>query len=646
MTSRATWFPVLSVLILGALAGCGSSIGGYSMEGRENWPAVGTDKGSTRYSPLAQIDRSNVNRLEILWRRPAVDASLTARNPDLGIGRYFNSQPLLVNGVLYAPNGVGLVEAFDPGTGRTIWVQQPFSPEELPGRTSRGIDYWSDGDDRRLLSIRGEHLYALDLRTGEPVRSFGQNGRVNLRLAGARMFNSGEGPIVVGDVVVVGGTADGAGDGGTDWKGSVPEDVRGFDVRTGRLLWTFHVVPRDGEFGADTWDAEVRQQSGDLGSWCCMTADLDLGYVYVPLTAPTSAYYGGHRPGDNLFSNSLVALDARTGERKWHFQMVRHDVWEYDNVGPPVLGDITVDGRTIPAVMQANKSGYLFTLDRRTGEPVWPIEERPVPQSSVPSERTAPTQPVPSRPAPLDRQGASMDDLIDFTPELRRKAAELARRFVLGQVFTPPSAVDDGPDGKLGTYTIPGPWGSANWNTGAFDPETQMYYGTTGTWTAVIGLAPAGPEAQMRYEWVSGTTSTLDGLPIVKPPWGRVTAIDMSRGEHVWMAANSDGPQDHPLLAGLDVGPLGVVNRPVPLVTRTLLFLGEGSDAIMGTAPIMWGRNFRAYDKMTGEVVAQLELPAGTTGAPMTYLHRGRQYIVVPVASREHPAEWVALGLP
>ncbi|HUE96896.1 MAG TPA: hypothetical protein VMN39_09560, partial [Longimicrobiaceae bacterium] len=231
------------------------------------------------------------------------------------------------------------------------------------------------------------------------------------------------------------------------------------------------------------------------------------------------------------------------------------------------------------------------------------------------------------------------------TPELRARAREMTERLVLGPLFTPPALIDDGPNGKLGTFTIPGPWGSANWNTGAFDPETQMYYATSGTWSAILGLARADPEAQMRYQWQSGTPSTLDGLPLVKPPWGRVTAIDMSRGEHVWMAANSDGPQDHPLLDGLDVGPLGVINRPVPLVPRTLLFLGEGSDAIMGTAPIMWGKKFRAYDKLTGEVVSEIELPAGTTGTPMTYLHRGKQYIVVAIGSGEHPAEWVALGL-
>jgi len=367
----------------------------------------------------------------------------------------------------------------------------------------------------------------------------------------------------------------------------------------------------------------------------------------VPLSAPTAAYYGGHRPGANLFSNSLVALDAATGERRWHFQMVHHDLWEYDTVGPPVLGEIVVDGRAISAVMQPSKTGFLYTFDRITGEPVWPIEERPVPASTVPGEQSSPTQPFPTKPPPFGAQGATEDDLIDFTPELRARALEAVKPFRLGPIFTPPSMPTPGPDGKRGTLGRPGIWGAGNWHTGAFDPETGFYYAVSLQLPDIYTITPATTEgATMDYAGFADLDSavpTLDGLPIFKPPYGRITAIDMNRGQHVWMAPNGDGPRDHPLLAGLDVGPLGVANRAAPLVTKTLLFIGEGSDAVIGTSAS--GRHFRAYDKATGDVVWTTELDAGTTGAPMSYMHEGTQYIVVAIGGNGHEAEWVALAV-
>jgi len=430
------------------------------------------------------------------------------------------------------------------------------------------------------------------------------------------------------------------------WRGSAPEDLRGYDVRTGRLLWTFHVVPRDGELGVDTWGDDSWRYSGDLGSWCCLSADLERALVFVPFTAPTAAYYGGHRPGDNLFSNSLVAVDARTGERIWHFQMVHHDLWEYDTVGPPTLGTITVDGRRIDAVMQPSKTGFLYVLDRTTGDPVWPIEERPVPASDVPGERASPTQPFPTRPAPFARQGITVDDLIDFTPELRARAVAIADSFVIGSIFTPPSVVSDPSGGKGGTLMVPGSWGAGNWNTGAFDPETQRYFAFAHEIPRVYRLERAtGPEAEMEYWSPNRDAPYIDGIPIVKPPWGRLTAIDMSTGEHVWSVANGDALRDHPLLRDLDLPPLGIASRPAALVTRTLLFLGDGGDVFGGVQANMWGTGFRAYDKETGDVLWEMELPAGVTGGPMTYLHGGRQYIVVPIGGREVPPEWVALAL-
>ena len=621
------------------------------------WTYYGGQNSFNRYSPLAQIDADNVASLEIAWQRPGIDPQLQEEFPELAFNNYLRGTPILVDGTLYAPNAVGLVEAFDPGTGKTRWVQRAASLEDARGRSFRGVAYWNgDGAEDlsadnghaggRIISVRGSWLHALDAAIGKPVASFGDGGSVNLVPEGRDRFNWSSGPIVVGDVIVIAGTVDGAGDSGTEWRDSAPEDVRGFDARTGELVWTFHVIPREGEFGADTWGDGSRELSGDVGSWCCLSADDDPGIVYVPLGAPTSAYYGGHRPGDNLFANSLVALDAATGERLWHFQMVHHDIWEYDTLGPPVLGRITVDGRAIDAVMQASKTGFLFTFDRRTGEPVWPIEEKEVPQSKVPGEATSPTQPFPSKPAPFDLQGVSEKDLIDFTPEIHKRALALADSLVLGPLFTPP--MEEGTiEGKIGTYVVPGAWGAGNWHTGAFDPETGTYYAVSLTLPNVWRLSRTDEPGEMEFGTQGGwPRAEIDGLPIVRPPWGRITAIDMNRGEHLWMAPNGDAPNDHPLLEGLDLPPLGNANRPAPLLTSTLLFIGEGSDAVIGTPDTHWGTEFRAYDKATGKVVWEMDLPSGTTGGPMTYMHEGRQYIVVAVGGSEHPAEYVALGLP
>ena len=636
------------------------------------WGSFGADAAFTRYSPLDQIDHGNVGELEIVWRRPASDPELRAAFPDLTVNAYLRSTPILVDGVLYAPNALGLLEAFDPATGETVWRQAPFAAteQEVAGSSTRGAAYWTDGTARRLLLVRGGYLYALDAATGRRVSAFGlaDQGRVDLdwehELAGE--FDWTGAPIVVGDVVVVAGITGGAGDGGVV-REAAPENVRGFDVRTGELRWTFHVVPREGELGADTWGDGSGAYSGDLGSWCCLAADEELGLVYVPLSAPTGMVYGGHRPGDNLFSDTLVAIDAATGERVWHFQMVHHDVWEYDTVGPPTLGEITVDGRRIKAVMQPSKTAFLYVFDRETGEPVWPIEERPVPQSVVPGERTSPTQPFPTKPPPFDRQGVTVDDLIDFTPQLRAAALEAVERLVLGPLFTPPWPRNADVGGKLGTLAVPGGWGAGNWHTGAFDPETGIYYAVSHTMPTVWSVAPPDVEdatlawATPRGEELRVPTPRPHGLPITKPPYGRITALDLNRGELAWMAPNGDGPRNHPRLKDLDLPPLGIPNRPAPLVTGSLLFLGEGSDAVIGTLrpdpdgdpddpeqdqSWRWGRKFRAYDKATGEVVWETELPGGTTGGPMTYLHEGRQYIVVAVGERDEFPEWVALALP
>ena len=631
------------------------------------WHYFGGDNKFNRYSPLDQINANNVDQLRIVWRKDATAAWLQDDYDGLGSTKNLRSTPLLIDGVLYAQNIFGLVEAFDPATGETIWTQEPYQQTllEAAGISSRGIAHWQRGIDQRLMTVRGSYLYALNPQTGETFPDFGREepGRVNLAYSAenANNFALTTSPLVIGNTAVIGGFLNGAGDGGNR-KEAAPENIRGFDVRTGELRWEFNVVPRPGEFGYDTWGDGSAEWSGDIGSWCCLSADNELGIVYVPLGAPTSAYYGGHRPGDNLFANSLLALDAETGERVWHFQMIHHDLWEYDNSSPPILGDITVNGRTIKAVMQANKNGFVYVFDRTNGEPVWPIIETPVPQSIVEGEATSATQPIPTKPPAFDRQGIALDDLIDFTPALRNQALELVDKFTLGPLYTPPSPWIEG--GNQGTLTLPNTWGAGNWNTGAFDPETGMYFAVSYTKTDNLGIAPTTSDsATMTHTIAQGSPNApaIQGIPLVKPPYGRVTALNMNTGELEWSVANGDGPQDHPLLRDLDLPPLGIPNRPAPLVTKSFLFVGEGSDAVIGTVPggsgaydgpatgydesWRWGTLFRAYDKSSGNTVFEIDLSAGTTGAPMTYMHEGKQYIVVAVSSRATEPEWIALGL-
>ena len=641
-------------------------VNGQNIEDGE-WGYFGGDNKFNRYSPLDQINANNVDQLTIVWRRDATAAALREDYDGFGYTKNLRSTPLLIDGVLYALNILGLVEAFDPATGETLWTQAPYQAtlSEAAGISSRGIAHWKQGIDQRLMVVRGGYLYALNPQTGEPFADFGREepGRVNLAYSAenANNFSLSTSPLVIGNTAVIGGFLNGAGDSGSR-KEAAPENIRGFDVTNGELKWEFNVVPQAGEFGYDTWEEGSAEWSGDIGSWCCMSADDELGIVYVPLSAPTSAYYGGHRPGDNLFSNSLVALDAETGERIWHFQMIHHDLWEYDNGSPPILGDITVDGRTIKAVMQANKNGFVYVFDRTNGEPVWPIVETPVPQSIVEGEATSATQPIPSKPPAFDRQGITLDDLIDFTPALRSQALELVDNFTLGPLYTPPSPWIEG--GNQGTLTLPSTWGAGNWNTGAFDPETGMYFAVSYTAADNLGIAPTSSESATMTHSLSREAPgvpNIQGIPLLKPPYGRVTALDMNTGELAWTVANGDGPRDHPLLKDLDLPPLGIPNRPAPLVTKSLLFVGEGSDAVVGTVPgaggaydgpdtgfdesWRWGTLFRAFDKSSGNTVFEIDLSAGTTGAPMTYMHEGKQYIVVAVSSQATEPEWVALGL-
>jgi len=622
----------------------------------EEWRYFGGNKAHTRYSGLDQIHAGNVASLRIAWRRPAHSEGLKQAFPQQRLNAYLRSTPIIVNGILYAQGADGLVLALDPATGRMLWEQKLLlaTKDEAAGVSTRGLDFWSGGPrgaDKRIIGIRGEYLYALDAATGEPSEGFGIRGRARLtfdhRLAGR--FASSTGPMVVGDVIVVTGNTAGAGDHGNK-KEAAPENVRGYDARSGKLLWTFNVVPQAGEYGVETWRNDSWKVAGDLGAWNQMTADEELGHVYIPLTSPTTAWYGGWRPGDNLFSNCIVALDAKTGRRVWHFQTVHHDLWDQENVGPAMLGEISVNGRRIKALMQANKNAFLFVLDRTNGQPVWPIEERPVPKSSVPGEHSSPTQPFPTKPPAFDRQGITEADLIDYTPALKAKAREIAKNYVMGPLFTPPILVTGAPGEPIGALQMPGSWGSANWNTGAFDPETGIYYAVSQTMgPAARSVAKqTDDEHTMEYAEVVNQPPRVDGLPLIRGPYGSLTALDLTNGTLKWTVANGDGPRHHPLLKDQNLPPLGVPNRPAPLVTKTLLFLGEGSNVVSGTIdePWGWGKKFRAYDKLTGKVIAELELPSGTTGGPMTYMVNGKQFIVVAVADKERAPEFVALSLP
>ncbi len=615
------------------------------------WHYYAGDAGSTRYSPLDQINADNVKDLEIAWR-------WTARNLGPRPDYNFRATPILVNGVLYTTAGSRRAAvAIDAATGETLWVYRFDEGERgktAPRQTSgRGVAYWTDGQDERIFFLTPAYfMIALNASTGRPYPDFGRDGIVDLKEGLDRpvdlikdAIGSSSPPIVVGDVVIMGAALPAGGQPPT--KEMPPGHIRGYDVRTGERLWIFHTIPQPGEYGHDTWEGDSWSFTGNVAAWTSLTADLELGYVYLPLEAPTGDYYGGHRPGDNLFSQSLVCLDAKTGKRVWHFQTVHHGIWDYDLPAAPVLVDINVDGREIKAVAQVTKQAFTFVFDRATGEPVWPIEEREVLQTDVPGERTVPTQPFPAKPPPFDRQGVSVADLIDFTPELNAEARKIAEFYRLGPLFTPPSLVDDEAK-KRGTLTLPGSQGGANWPGPAFDPETGILYVSSSTSPRIYGLVRDPERSNMDY--INGSRLRLPqgggprGLPLIKPPWGRITAIDLNEGEILWQVPNGEAPdyvRDHPALEGVEIGRTGRPDRSGLLLTKTLLFAGEGGGlfAEFGSG----GNMLRAHDKRTGEIVSEFELPANQTGVPMTYTLDGKQYIVLAVGAQDYPAELVAL---
>jgi quinoprotein glucose dehydrogenase len=505
------------------------------------------------------------------------------------------------------------------------------------------LSFWRSGDETRILVVTpGFYLVSIDAETGIEDPSFGDNGRVDmfegLRLGQGREdldIGSSMPPFVMNDVVVVGPAHKVSMR--PPSKYNVKGDVRGFDARTGDLLWTFRTIPQRGEVGIETWLGDGAEISGNAGVWAPMSGDPELGHVYLPVESATGDRYGGDRPGDNLFANSVVALDIKTGERQWHYQLIHHDIWDWDNPSAPVLADLP-NGRKV--LMQVTKQSWVYTFDRLTGEPVWPIEERPVPAGDVPGEWYSPTQPFPTKPAPFDRQGFGEDDLIDFTPELRAQALEAVQRFRLSpNVYAPPSLADAA-DGTVGTLALPDAIGGANWEGSAVDPETGILYIPSRTNVALLSVAK-DENSDVAFSQSYGVrVPRIKGLPLVKPPYGRVTAIDMNSGDHVFQVANADTPDNianNPALAGLDIPRTGVATRSGLLLTKSLLFVGEG----VGGAPFL-----RALDKQTGDIVATLELPGTQTGVPMTYEHNGKQYIVMTLSQRGSASEIVAYTLP
>jgi len=623
-----------------------SSLGAQRAAREGEWSNYAGDVHQAKYSPLAQINKDNAKDLQVAWRWVTADRTMQLSDPLLRAGRN-EETPLMVNGVLYTVTGLGFVAALDPATGTTRWVYDPESykagrPNNV-GFVQRGLAYWTDGSRERLfVGTADAFLLSIDARTGKPDLAFGDRGKADLTVGirdAVRATNfTARRPLVAGEVVVVGNSiADYVMD-----KEAPPGYVHAFDVRTGKLRWTFHTIPRPGEFGNDTWLDNSAEYSGSTNVWSSGAYDPELDYVYLPTSTPTNNYYGGHRHGNNLFAESLVCLEAKTGKRVWHFQAVHHGIWDYDFPTHPILGEITVDGRRIKAVIQVSKQGFTYVFDRKTGQPVWPIEERPVKKGSVPGEWYAPTQPFPTKPPGFDLQGAVEENLIDLTPELRKQALEQLNTFEHGPLFTPPM------EGK-GTLLVPGILGGANWGGAAFDPETGSLYVPSRLEPSVVTMQPP-PKGNMRYVRHPDLTSKLlsmDGLPIFKPPYTRVTAIDMNKGEHRWVIPVGNGPRSHPLLKGLDVPPLGEPFQAgvSALVTKTLLFVSGAPRPTKWSDPAAARTLMFVFEKESGALVRGIELDSFEAAAPMTYLHGGKQYIVVATGSGP-TSELTALSLP
>jgi len=607
------------------------------------WTAWRGDTRGLAYTAADQIDAINVRQLRVAWRWSGANFGPSAELRNI-------TTPLMVGGVVYATAGNARdVVAIDATTGETLWM---WRPQEDPARleaaprkgAGRGVSYWSDGKSARIFTVTpGFNLAALDAKTGRPVAGFGVDGVVDLMKGmrglpktGVPDVGSQSPPLVLGNVIVVGPAH------ALSFRpkigANVKGDVRGFDARTGKLLWTFRTIPAKGDPGYETWAKGAAETTGNGGAWAPLSADPETGAIFVPVEAATSDLYGGARPGANAHTSSLVSLDAKTGRIRWEHQLVHHDIWDFDVPATPILADIPTTGGVRKAVLQITKQAFVFAFDRNTGEPLWPIEERPVPKSDVPGETAWPTQPYPTLPAPFDRQGLK-DNLIDLTPAIKAAALEAVKGWRLTELYTPPS-LRDAADGTHGMLRLPHSLGGGNWEGGAYDPETGMLYIGSMSQVQAVALTEQAAGSDIRFGFAGGRAPEVMGLPVVKPPWGRITAIDMTSGQHAWMIPNADTPKairDNPALKGVDLRRTGIPSRAGLLATKTLLFAGEGE----GGSPVL-----RAHDKATGAIIAEIALPATQTGLPMSYVWGGKQYIVMAVGDGKNAAEIVALALP
>ena len=680
---KSSRLALVFVCLLGVGLFCISS-NARAQSGAKNgeWRTYGGDLGSTRYAPLDQINADNFSKLEPAW---SFKTDSLGPRPEFK----FESTPLMVHGVLYSTAGSRRsVVALDAASGELLWVHREdegmratYAPRQLSGH---GVAYWTDGKEERILYVTpGYRLIALNAKTGAPIPSFGANGVVDLKLDDDQDIDLVTGevglhstPIVAKNVVIVGA----AHLTGSDPKSrkNVKGYVRGFDVRTGKRLWIFHTLPKPGEFGADTWEKNSLTSTGNTGVWAQMSVDEELGLAYLPVELPTGDYYGGDRPGKGLFGESIVAVDLQTGKRKWHYQLVHHGIWDMDIPCAPILTDINIGGRTVKALAQPTKQGFLYVFNRETGEPIWPMEERPVAKGDVPGEWYSPTQPFPTKPPAFDHQGVAIQDLIDFTPELRADAEKLVSKYRIGPIFTPPSVSTA--EGTLGTITSPGSTGGANWPGGSYDPETHKLYVYSQTAIAVLGMIPPPNPQFSDMEYVQGTagkeprasspmgapprpvapgaavqgeggeggaTLTVRGMPLLKPPYGRITAYDMDKGEIAWQAPHGETPdnvRNNPALKGVTIPRTGQAGLVGVLTTKTLVIAGE--PMFTTTASGARGAMLRAYDKATGKEVGAVYMPAPQSGSPMTYMLNGQQYIIVSISGRDFPGQLVAFRLP
>ena len=636
------------------LLSCGEqNLDSTSATQNAQWKHHGGDHSSSKYAPFDQINAANFEQLEVAWRWESADLRLP-EDQIFPTGDY-RATPIYVNGIIYTATNHSQVVALDPMSGEELWLFDPesyvFGPPNFSPIQTRGIEYWTDGEVERIfIATIGKQLVSIDIHTGQPDPNFGDNGFVDLKQNLGRLefemnnITHGAPPIAVNDSVIVGSKI-------YDYSmnnRSPPGHVRAYDTRTGEFKWRFNTIPQPGEDFNDTWEDGSWATAGNTNVWTYMAADDELGIVYLPTSTPTNDYWGGYRLGENLYAESIVALNAETGDRIWHFQTVHHGLWDYDIASAPNLIDIVVDGRPIKAVAQVSKTGFTYVFDRVTGEPVWPIEEVSVPPSTIPGERAHPTQPIPTRPAPFEQIGATEEDLIDFTPELLEAALEIASNFVLGDIFTPPIVM--GTDDKTSTYVVPGAGGGANFPGASMDPETQILYIPSVTRPTGMSLIEP-PEGTSDWPYVIryDRSQGPQGLPLLKPPYRRITAINLNTGNHEWQIPLGKGPTDHPAISHLNLGDLGSVFNDVVaegglLVTKSLVISYLAAKDEIG--PEETGSILVAFDKQSGIKTGELLVDQRLHGPVMSYEHEGKQFIAVAGGGRDKDDELLVFALP